>query len=172
MVEGKSSKLQRRRGSCGRAERPVADRARHRGDVRFVPHVRHDHDTLDGRDAICDAGHCTQRIDLLPCITITVGAEEHAGRDLSEAVEDSFHAEIRRARRPDCADAHCCKHCDRRLGNVRHEARDSIAGDYVHRAQRRRDACHLSMKLGERQSTLRPLLVPGDDRGVAVPMAQ
>ena len=118
MVERQPRVVDRRR----RASRPtnasqrdgVADR---RQVLRALPagfEIRNDDDALDGgqlrRRSSATLSRIGQRLAVVP---VAVDGEEHARLDLAEAVEHALHAEIRRARRPDGAEARRAEHRDR-----------------------------------------------------------
>src|SRR4051812_5526350 len=74
--------------------RPVREIAKRGGIVK----VWDDHDALDRWDLHHDLAHPRQAVDLLPRISIPVGAEEHLRLDLAEPIQHALHAEVRRAR--------------------------------------------------------------------------
>ena len=128
MVEWKMCKLERRLSRRARDERFVGSGASHGRDVGPVAQIRHDDDLLDTGNALRDFGDDPERVDLLRCVTITVGAEQHARLDLTKSIEDALHAEVGGARGPDRAQAGGGEHRDRRLWNIWHEAGHSITG--------------------------------------------
>ena len=74
-------------------------------------------------------------------VAVAVGGDQHLRLDLAEAVEHALDAEIRRARRPDRAEARGGEHRDDRLRHVRQVAGDPVAGaDALGRAARPRSA--------------------------------
>src|SRR5439155_17419415 len=102
---------------------------------------------------------------------VRVGAEQDARLDLAKAVEYAVRAEIRRAGRPDRAEACRREHCDHGLGNVRQEAGDSIANADIHSAEPCGDARHLVMELRVCQAPLRAVFVPEDERLAVIAMS-
>src|SRR5262249_42248094 len=126
--------------------------------------VRDDYHALDRRNALGDLAATIERVDLSARITISVGTEEHSRLDLPEAIKHAVHAEVRRARRPDCPDARGGNHRDDGLRHVRHEAGDAIADAHAKRAERGRNARDLVEQLSICQSTLAASLRPEDER--------
>src|SRR5262249_30543548 len=126
----------------------------------------------DRRNALSDLPGAIERVDLSSGIAISVGAEEHSRFDLPEAIEDAVHTEVRRARRPDCADARRSEHRDDGLGHVRHEAGDAIARAHVERAKGGGNTRDLLEQLAIRQPPLSASLRPEDERIAIVAIAK
>ena len=148
MVEGQSDEL----GAGARRTEPVpSDRARKCRGARIGRRIgsreeRHHYDGADrgqrrerGRDR-------RQRVDALAGIDIAVGCEKHLGSDLSETVEDARDPEIGGAGRPHGADAGRGEHRDHRLGDVRQESGDAVAGLDARCTQSSGDPPHLCAK--------------------------
>ncbi len=149
------------------------DRARHHADGGRALRVRHHDHFLDRRQRGDDLGEARHDVDRLAVVEIAVGAEEYAWLDLAEAVEHALHAEIRRARRPDRADARRRKHRDYGARDVGHVGRDAVSGLDAARAQRLREPRDLVMR-ARRTSRCQHtrVLAPEYDRCLAVAPAQ
>ena len=111
----------------------------HAADIRIHLRVRYHDDFFDGRKLFQDGADPLQRVDLFAFEKIPVGREEHLGPYLSEAVENTLYAEVRRAGRPDGAHARCRQHGNDRLGHVGHESHDPVAGLHTGLFERCRD---------------------------------
>ena len=83
-------------------------------ELRLRAHIGHHDDALDGRQFRQHLAHRCQRIERLARVEVAIGGEQHLGRDLPEAIEHAVDAEVRRARRPDGAEARGGQHRDRR----------------------------------------------------------
>src|SRR5439155_26680030 len=80
-------------------------RAANSRDVSRGGQIRHYHHVLDLRDARRDVAYALEAIDFFSAVAVRIGAEEDTRTDLAEPVEYAVDAEVRRARRPDGADA-------------------------------------------------------------------
>ena len=68
--------------------------------------------------ARCTAYARSANVEPFAAVVVAVAGDQHLGFDLPEPVERSLDAEVRRAGRPDGADARRCQHRDNRLGDV------------------------------------------------------
>ena len=122
----------------GRARAARAPAKSSRAGQRAHAEEAHQHHVLDATaapariSATRSASSCA-----LAAVAVAVGGEQHLGLDLAEAVEHAAHAEVGRARGPDRAERRRGEHRDDRLGAVRQDAGDAIAGAHAHRAQLR-----------------------------------
>ena len=64
-------------------------------EVRRGGGVGHDDDALDRRNPLGNRREPADRVEPLPTVEVAVGAEQHLGRDLTEAVHHPLHAEVR-----------------------------------------------------------------------------
>src|SRR5437867_1776429 len=77
-----------------------------------------------------DFGELTRPIEVAPAVAIAVDAEKDLRIELAEAIDDRARAEVRRAARPDRAEARRREEYDDGLGDVREVRDDAItAGD-------------------------------------------
>jgi len=141
----------------------------HRGPLR---EVRNDHHVLDRRDPAGDVGDAPEAVDLLAAVTAPVGTEQDARRDLAEAVHHARRAEVRRAGRPDGAEARGREHRDHRLGDVRQEPRHPISRPNARRPERGRDPSRRLVERTVAQLAPRPGLIPCHERRVRVALPQ
>ena len=84
---------------------------------------------------------------VLAAIAVAVDRQHHLRLDLREAVDDAAGAEVRRAARPDRAEARGGVEGGDRLGNVGHVGDDAVAAPDAHRLQAGRDAGGLLAQL-------------------------
>src|SRR6185312_15249586 len=138
--------------------------ARNRRGIHAIVEVWNDDDVGNRRNTSCNLTYALEAVDLLPGVTIAVGAHQHLGFDLAESVEHTLHSEVRRARAPYRTERRRREHRYDRFREIRQKARDAITHSDTHVAQRSRDAAHLTAQLRERQLMLSPLLIPRDDR--------
>src|SRR5581483_2909081 len=75
-----------------------------------------------------DLGDLLVPLDELVAPAVAADGEQQLRLELAEAVDDAAHAELRRAGRPDRADAGGGQEGDERLGNVREVRDDAVAG--------------------------------------------
>ena len=85
--------------------------------------------------------------ELLAAVPVTVAGDEHLRLDLGEPVDHAARAEIRRARRPDRAQARGGEQADDRLGHVRQQRRHPVAAANPQRAQATGHPRHLGGEL-------------------------
>ena len=172
MVEWEA--LEPEAGIAGQRARPLvpqhgARNGRDRGSFR---EVRNDDDLFDRREAAGDVGDAPQAVDFLSGVATPVGTEQDARRDLAEAVHHARHAEVRRAGRPDGAEARGSEHRDHRLGDVRQEPRHPISRPNARRPERGRDTGGLVVECAVAQLAPCPGLVPCHERRVRVTLPQ
>ena len=97
-------------------------------------------------------------------VAIAVDSEQDPRLDLAEAVDDRAGAELRGARGPGRAEARHRQEADDRLGDVRQECRDAVAGSDPEGDESGPAAGDLVPKLGGRQVRRSARLGPaGDD---------
>ena len=113
-----------------------------------------------------------QAIVRLAGICVTVRGDQHARRDLAEAVEHALHTEIRRARRPHGADCGCAERRDDGLGDVRKVAGDPVARRRRRRAAARRESPHRRPSSAAVSARWRPASSWKTMAGVVVAAAQ
>src|SRR5689334_12827638 len=89
--------------------------------------IRNDDNALDTGDLLGDFPDARQTVDLLPRITISIRTEQHRRLDLTEAIEHSLYAKVRRARRPRGAEARGRQHRNDGLRDVGHEPGNAVA---------------------------------------------
>ena len=80
----------------------------------------------DGIDGVKHGARPFANIVALAAVAIAVAGNQHLGGDLTEPIQRPFNAEIRRAGRPDRADACRRQHGDHRFRHVRQPARHAI----------------------------------------------
>ena len=85
--------------------------------------------------------------ELLAAVPVAVAGDEHLRLDLGEPVDHAARAEIRRARRPDRAQARGGEQADDRLGHVRQQRRHPVATTDPQRAQATGHPRHLGGEL-------------------------
>ena len=110
------------------------------GHVDLRIEVRHHHDLAQAGQLFRDLGHARERVVLLAVVAVAVGAEQHLGLDLAEAVEHALHAEVGRAARPHGAEARRGEHRGGRFREVGQIAGDAIALADAHVGERLRHA--------------------------------
>ena len=99
---------------------------------------------------------------VLAAVAVAVDRQQHLRLDLREAVDDRARPEVRRAARPDRAEARGGEEGGDRLGDVRHVGDDAVAALDAHRLQAGGDAGGLLAQL-----VPRPLPEVAQLRGVA-----
>ena len=110
--------------------------ARDGGNVRRRLDIGHDQHPLQRRHAGDDAGQLVEAGLDLAVVMVGVGGDQDPGRNLAEPVEHALHAEIRRSRGEDAADAGRRQHGDHRFRHVRHVGRDPVARSQALGAER------------------------------------
>ncbi len=85
-------------------------------------------DGLDRRQLLADLGDLVAPVDEPVAVPVAGRREQHLRLELAEPVDDAAHAELRRRRRPDRAEARGREERDERLRNVREVADDAVAG--------------------------------------------
>ena len=111
-------------------------------------------------------------VDVLVAVAVAADREQHLRLELAEPVEDAADAELRRARRPDRAEARGREERDERLGDVREVGDDAVAGADAEPLQAGARARDLVAELAERQlDGLARLRVRDDRDGVDVLVA-
>ncbi len=106
-----------------------------------------------------------QRVDALAVVEVAIRREQHLRLDLPEAIENRVRSEVRRARRPDGADARGREHRDDGFGSIRDESRDAVAAADAERAQACRDTGDLPREIAPAELAALAALVRGHDRG-------
>ena len=171
MVEG-----QRLEGDRGRSK--IRDEvlpehgARRRSELRRRGRVGDDHDPLDGGDPVDDLREPGQGVVALAVEEVAVHAEEHAGRDLTEAVHDALHPEVRRARGPQRADGCAREHGDEGLGQVGKVPRHPVSRPDAGGAKRLREHRDPIVELTEAELRVDPVLAAKHERARLVPPSQ
>ena len=171
VVEGEAFEGDVRGGPAGR-EFVEQDGLLHRRDVRRPGGVRHDDDVLDRGDALRDRREPPDRVVPPAAVEVAVGAEQHLGRDLSEAVHHPLHPEVRGGGGPDRADARRRQHGDDCFRHVGQVAGDAIALRDPGRPERLREHRHRVMQLAKAQRAPDPVLAAEEDGGCIVAAAQ
>ena len=121
--------------------------ARHAGTRRVeLAEQAHQHHRGQAGQGRRDLGQHRGAGELLAVVPVAVAGDEHLRLDLREPVDHAARAEVRRARRPDRAQARGGEQADDRLGHVRQQRRHPVAATDAQRAQAAGDARHL---LGE-----------------------
>ena len=167
MIERQPGVLDRR-GRRRADERVPRDGAADGREVlRAEPRVReirnHDH-ALDGGQPRDDRGHLVEDRQRLAVVPVAVDREEHARLDLAEAVEHALHAEIRRARREDRAEARGAQHRVDHLGHVGDVRGDAISRRDARGLQRRRHARRRRHQIRVRDAADEPVLAAEHQR--------
>ena len=103
-------------------------------------------------------------IERLAAVAIAVDGEQHLRLDLLEPVHDRAGAHVRRAARPDRAEARHREERDHGLRDVRHVGGDAVARFHAEIAQRCRDRGDLPLELGPGHLGRAARLRAGDDR--------
>ncbi len=91
-------------------------------------------------DLRMDLLHHLRAVEVTPAVAVAVDREQHRRLDLREAVDHRARAEVRRAARPDGAEAGGREERRDRLGDVRHVRGDAVAAADAERAQPGLDA--------------------------------
>src|SRR5271157_6045022 len=145
---------------------------RDRTDVRPLPGIRKDNHLLNTRELLYYSADTRQRIVAFPVVEVAVCGEEDLGLYLSESVQDSFDTEIRRAGRPDRADARSCKHSYDGVGHVGHVPGHAVACGYSGISEGFRQPRHFVVQLGVGH-VLHSLTFPFEcDRNTVVSVSQ
>ena len=126
----------------------------------------------DGRHLCEQLAHTGQKIDRLAAVNVTVRGEQHHRLDLAEAIEHPLHAEIRRARGPDRADAGGREHGDHGGRHVRQVAGDTISGHDASTAQRLSELRHFVVQLAIRETRAHLFFAPEHERRALVAPSQ
>ena len=123
--------------------------------------------SLERRHLALQLGDDVELVEVAPAVAIAVDGEQHLGLDLREAVDDRARAEVRRAARPDRADARDGEERRDRLGDVRHVGDDAVARPTPRRAGRR-DRRRQRAQLAPRDLVRLAALAGRDDRDARV----
>ena len=110
---------------------------------QLVPARRDHHRVLERRDRRRDLANALAAVEVLAAVAVAVGREQHLRLDLGEAVDHGRGAELRRAARPDRADARRGQQRDDRLRRVRQVGHHAVAAPDPEPAQPRGAARHL-----------------------------
>ena len=121
--------------------------------VGALAEVRDVHRVLERRERGFDRAHFVTPVDDLLAVAVAVDREQHLRLDLCEAVDDRAGPELRRARRPDRAQARGRRERDQRLLDVRRVRRDPIALGDTEPAQTGATARDRVDELGPRELT-------------------
>ena len=169
MIEG-----DRREGESGARHEEIvpADRAAQFRPGARLAEERHDDRALDPRHGREDPGHDGPGVDALAVVTVAVGRDQHARGDLAEAVDDAVHAEVRRARGPDGAEARRRQHRNDRLRAVRQESGDPVTRHHAGGRETGRHAGDGSAQLVHRELAPLALFAAEDHCGGVVALAQ
>ncbi len=122
-------------------------------------------DRLQRRQPLADRGDVLAAVDELLSVDVPADREQHLRVELAQPVDDAADAELRRARRPDCAEARRREERDRRLRDVRKVGDDAVAGADSEPFQAGARPCHLLAELAERELARLAGLGVGEDRG-------
>ena len=136
---------------------------------RLVARVGNDDGPLETAEFLLDRGNALEGIELLAVVEVSIAREQDLGGDLPETVEQTLDAEVRRARRPDRAQARCRQHGNDGLGHVGHEARHPIAFRDAHGRERLHRSRDLIVHLVEGEFPADPVLTPKNHGGRIVP---
>ena len=126
---------------------------------------------LEGRDLRLQPGDDLAAVEVLAAVAVAVDREQDLGLDLGEAVDDAAGAEVRRAARPDRADARRREEGDDRLGDVGQVGGDAVAGADAELAQPRGDGRDLGAQLAPAQLVELAQLRGVQDRDLVVVLA-
>ena len=174
VVEGEAFEGDVRGGPAGR-EFVEQNGFLHRSEVGctgVVVGIARHHDALNGGDALRDRREPPDRVVPPAAVEVAVGAEQHLGRDLPEAVHHPLHPEVRRGGGPDRADARRRQHRHDRLGHVGQVAGDAVALRHPGRPERLREHGYRVMQLAKAQRASDPVLAAEEDGGCIVAAAQ
>src|SRR5664279_3536810 len=106
---------------------PRYDARRRREPGRIRVEIIEKNDSLDTCDGADDLGDMSATVEVLSAIAIAVDNEHQFRCCLREAIDDGFHSEFRRSRRPDGADGSGRQHRNDGFRNIRH-----ISVSYTH----------------------------------------
>src|SRR5438105_9148212 len=101
-----------------------------------IAEVRHYDRVLDGRQSSDSINRFWQRLESFSPIDIAVARDQQPGFDLTEAIEDALHAEVRRTRGPHRTGRRAAENGDNRLRQVWQVRGYAIAGTDAGRTQR------------------------------------
>ena len=107
-------------------------------------------DRRQARQAVADRGDLLAAVDELVAVAVAGDGQQHLRLELAEPVEHAAHAELRRARRPDRAEAGAREEGDERLRDVRQVGDDPVARPDAEPLQAGAGAGHLLAQLAER----------------------
>src|SRR5689334_24986955 len=79
---------------------------------------RHGHDALERGNLRDDLLHARREVDVFAVVTVCIDCYENLGLDLTEAIEHTADAEVRRAGRPHRPDACRAEHGDDRFRDI------------------------------------------------------
>ena len=130
----------------GPGHRPVVP-----GRLGVGGQVRHRHGRAQRRQLGPDRRHLGGAVDGAVAVAVAVHRQQHGGLDLAQPVDDAAGAELRRARRPDRAQAGRGQEGDDRLGDVGQVGGHAVAAAHPQPHQARTTAGHLLAQLGHRQ---------------------
>ena len=126
--------------------------------------VRDFDDGLEAREPLAHRGDLLATVDQPIAPAVAGDGEQELRLELAEPVEDAADAELRRARRPDRAEARAGEEGDERLRDVRQVGDDAVAGADAEPLQPGAGAGDLVAELAERQLERLARLRVRDDR--------
>ena len=126
--------------------------------------VHHDHGGQPGQPGD-DLADRLVPAELLAAVAVAAHREQHRGADLREPVDHAVRAEIRRAGRPDGAQAGRGQQADDRFGDVRQERGHPVPLADAERTQGPADPSHFGGQLTVGAGPRWGVLGAGDDRG-------
>src|SRR5229473_3452381 len=158
--------MMKRRRASGRIGEGEDLRAAGAGGQRSAGvEVRHEDDGLQRRQLLDQVAHGLTPIVGLAAVAIAVHREEHFCIDLSEAIDDPHGPHVRRAARPDGAQARRREERRDRLRDVGQVRDHAVAGPDAKALERGRERADLRCQRGPRDLRARPRLGLEDDGG-------
>ena len=135
-----------------------AERVPEPADLRLGREVAEHDGVLERRHRLLEGAHDAEPVVIAAAVPVAVDGEEHTGLDLGEPVDDAPGAEIRRAARPDGAQARAGVERDDGLDDVRQVGDHTVAGADPERAQGGGEPSRRLVQLAPRRLGERPEL--------------
>jgi hypothetical protein len=130
------------------------------------------HALLHARQLFQHLRHLVLAVVFLAAIEVAVRAEEHLRLDLAEAIQHALHAEIRRAARPDRAQARGREQRRGAFGHVGQVPRHAVALLHARIRKRLRDPGDQVVELPLRELPLDAVFAAENDRRALAALAQ
>src|SRR5579883_2053126 len=103
-----------------------------RGGVNLFEKIREQNGPFERRQSTLKFGNHRTTIKWFAIVLIAVNGKEYGWLNLLKAIDNTGDPEVRRATRPDGADAGTGQEGDERLGNIPHISNNAVSSLYSH----------------------------------------